>query len=85
VFSGAFISSLAPIVFYLIKDMSYFDIALNPLTWETKKKIARITSDDSKINVYINNLTLPEIMYSLTKEYIEKHSIVDFYNHQILN
>jgi acetate kinase len=77
VFSGKSINALFPIIFYLIKDVSYFDIALNPLPWSTKEKISQITTNNSKIHVYINSQTLPEVIYSLTVEYIRTKNMVN--------
>jgi acetate kinase len=76
VFSGKSIQSLIPIIFYLIKEMSCFDIALKPLPWPTSNNIFRITTDYSKIQVYMNTQSLPEVIYSLTADYIKGEKMV---------
>jgi acetate kinase len=75
VFSGKSIQSLIPLIFYLIKELSFFDIALKPLPWPPNNNIVCITTDCSKIQVYINTQSLPEIIYSLSADYMKGEKI----------
>ncbi len=72
VFSGKSIWNMVPLIYSMVKDISYFDIALKPLPWKNENLITKITSDDSKVKAYINSSTLPEVIYQFSLKYLEE-------------
>jgi acetate kinase len=73
IFSGPYVEDFKPIIFHILKDISFIDITLNALPWESKEKLSKISTDNSNVSVYLNKTTLHEIIYKMTAEYIAKH------------
>jgi len=70
IFSGKYVKALIPIIFSTLRDISNFDINLQALPWESEEKIFRVSINNSRVNVYLNNTSLPEILYMQTNEYV---------------
>ncbi|MGQ1948454.1 hypothetical protein ACT3CD_15280 [Geofilum sp. OHC36d9] len=73
IFSGPYVESFKPIIFHILKDISFIDITLQASPWEETDKLSKISMKNSKVSVYLNKVTLHEIIYEMTKEYIAKH------------
>jgi len=62
VIAGKNIDILTPIIHKVLKKISFLGINLISLPWDKKMKTARITSETSTINVYLNRAGLSDII-----------------------
>ncbi len=68
VLSGSYLRYFSVIIFKLLKQISFLGINLKELPWTAKNSVYTITTEDSSIPVYLNELSLYEIMYNRTLE-----------------
>ena len=69
VFTGNYVDDLIPIIYKLLKDISFLDRDIQELPWEFQNDVIRITLDNSCVHVYLNKISLTQVIYTLTKEY----------------
>jgi acetate kinase len=62
IIAGSNINIVTPIIYTLIKKISFLGINIIRLPWDKDKEISNITSEESKIKVYINRKSLPAII-----------------------
>jgi acetate kinase len=62
IFSGPYVSDLIPLVHYLLTRIGFLDIRLKPFPWKREGKTTVISKPDSKVAVYLNHLSLSEII-----------------------
>ena len=72
VFSGSEVDPLAPVIHNLIKKISFLGINTQSLPWTGKKEIFPVTSAESKIKVYLNRMSLPDVLFSETVKFLQK-------------
>jgi acetate kinase len=72
VFSGAEVGPLTPIIHSLIKKISFLGINTRSLPWTGKKEIFPVTSDESKLKVYLNRMDLSEVIFHATAKFLQK-------------
>jgi len=73
IFSGPYVEAFKPIIFNILKDISFIDITLDALPWENADKLSKISLKNSKVSVFLNKVTIPEIIFKMTKDYRAKH------------
>lgn len=76
VFSGDHVDLFTPLIFKILKDISFLDIGLCPLPWKHSDKLSKITTSNSKVSVFLNKAGLYEIMNKMTKDFMANHKEV---------
>jgi len=72
VFSGSEVDALVPIIYNLIKKISFLGINTKSLPWVDKREISQITSGESRIKAYLNRMNLPEVIFYETTKFLQK-------------
>jgi len=70
VFSGNNIEALKSFIYHLVKKISFLGINLKDLPWVKDEDIVCISSDLSKVNVYINYTESSKIVYNRLMKYV---------------
>jgi len=68
IFSGCHISLLMPLVYRIVKKISFLGIDVKPLPWALKDDFSCISKDDSKVKARINFSALPAVLYYKAKD-----------------
>jgi len=63
VIAGSNIDIAAPIIYSIIKKISFLGISGVRLPWDKDREVSNITSEESKVKVYLNRNNLPAIIY----------------------
>jgi acetate kinase len=66
--SGRYVKALFPFIYVLIKHLFFLGISVKELPFKEKDKIIKISSSSSPVDVRINSLSLPEILFSCIKK-----------------
>ncbi|MFA6357957.1 MAG: hypothetical protein WCY09_04740 [Candidatus Omnitrophota bacterium] len=74
VFSGSQVDAFNPIIYSLIKKISFLGINTIRLPWANDKKTFQITSVDSEIKVHLNRVNLAETIFYGTEKLLHKKS-----------
>jgi len=72
IFSGSEAGAFIPIIHSLVKKISFLGINTKSLPWADKKEFFPITSQESKVSVYLNRMSLPAVIFYETTELLEK-------------
>ena len=72
IFSGSEMDALTPIIYSLIKKISFLGINIKSLPWVDEKEIFQLTSGESKIKVYLNRMSLPKVIFYETADFLHK-------------
>ena len=73
IFSGSNVSILTPIVYDIVKKISFLGINTIALPWSNGINIMNITSEDSKIKVYINKTDIARIIFDESEFFMKKN------------
>ena len=68
VFSGCYAKTLAPLIYNLIKKISFLGITLEALPW--KNNLQMVSSENSRVKVYLDNTSVACIIFEETKNII---------------
>ncbi|MFA6636549.1 MAG: hypothetical protein WCV56_05565 [Candidatus Omnitrophota bacterium] len=68
-FSGSNVSLLFPLVYDLVKRISFLGINIAELPWGLNDGLLRVSSDESKIEVNINSKDVLDIIFLLSKDF----------------
>ncbi len=71
VISGSNADIVTPVIHSIIKKISFLGINTLRLPWAKDKEISCITSEESKIKVYINRTSLPAIIFNESKYFMK--------------
>jgi acetate kinase len=71
VFSGPSIKALTPLIYALLKKISFLGMTLAPVPWQTTQEITCITALRSKVKAYLNVVSLPRLVFYETKNRIQ--------------
>lgn len=74
IIAGSNIDTVTPIIYTLIKKISFLGINIIRLPWDKDKEISTITSEESKIKVYINRKSLPAIILRESEVFMRNKS-----------
>jgi len=72
IFAGSEVDALTPIIYSLIKKISFLEINIKSLPWVDEKEIFQITSGESNIKVYLNRMSLPKVIFYETADFLHK-------------
>ena len=72
IFSGSNVSILTPIVYDIVKKISFLGINIIALPWSNGIDIMNITSEDSKIKGYINKTDIAKIIFDESEIFMKK-------------
>jgi len=72
IFSGSESCAFIPIIYSLVKKISFLGINTRCLPWVDKKEFFLITSKESKVNVYLNRMSLPAVIFYETTNLLDK-------------
>ncbi|MEI8175819.1 MAG: hypothetical protein WCG78_03020 [Candidatus Omnitrophota bacterium] len=70
VFAGEYADLLAPLMYSIIKKISFLGLSVQSLPWKGVNKLIRVSSDDSKIEAYCNRVSMPQTLCLASKEYL---------------
>ena len=73
IFSGSEVDALTPIIYSLIKKISFLGINTKSMPWTDKKEIFQVTSQESGIKVYLNRMNLSEVIFYETAKFLQKN------------
>lgn len=62
IIAGSTVDIVTPIIYSIIKKISFLGINIVRSPWDVDKEVADITSEESKIKVYVNRKSLPAII-----------------------
>lgn len=68
VFSGNELEPFVPVVFRLLKRISFLGISLKSLPWSAKEDVFSIASTDSKVKAVLNRTSLPNLICRATRQ-----------------
>ena len=68
IIGGNYVPFLSPVIYSVLKQISFLGINLADLPWPAAGDISEISSADSDIKVYINNLHISEIIHKETEK-----------------
>jgi acetate kinase len=63
IFSGDNAKSLQPLIYDILKGISFLGINLKTLPWPDKEESACVASEDSPVKIYVNYTSLPKIIF----------------------
>jgi len=63
IISGSNVDILTPVIYNVIKKISFLGINLEPLPWDRSGRLTNITSDESRVRIYINRMSLSAILF----------------------
>ena len=72
VFCGCYAGSLKPLVFQIIKNISFLGISVKPLPWPDSPRVRDVSVSGSAVRVIVNSLAWNEIVYQDTKNITPK-------------
>lgn len=70
IFAGINAVKLTPVIHRILKDMTFLGVNMVSLPWEGEEGILRVSSSESKINVYINKKEIAEIIFVNSKLFL---------------
>ena len=73
IFSGSNVSILMSIVYDIVKKISFLGINTIALPWSNGTNIMNVTSEDSKIKVYINKTDIARIIFDESEFFMKKN------------
>jgi acetate kinase len=73
VFAGSQVDILLPIIYSLIKKISFLGINTKSLPWKDKKETFQITSKESKIKAYFNRMDLSAVIFYETVKFLHQN------------
>jgi acetate kinase len=62
VFSGSELEPFIPVIYRLLKKVSFLGINLKSLPWTAREDACLITSPDSKVKAILNRTSLPNLI-----------------------
>ncbi|MDD4955003.1 MAG: hypothetical protein PHP17_03065 [Candidatus Omnitrophica bacterium] len=70
VFSGCFLPLLQPFIHSLIKKISFLGISLMQLPWDNQKEAVRVSSENSKIEAWLNYRSIEKTIFLSLTDYL---------------
>ncbi len=74
IFSGSMVSIFLPLLYDIIKKISFLGINPVRLPWSQDAEITKLSSDESKVNVYISRKNLAEVIFFETELFLINNS-----------
>ncbi|MFA6142524.1 MAG: hypothetical protein WC738_04425 [Candidatus Omnitrophota bacterium] len=75
VIAGSNIDMVTPIIYSIIKKISFLGINSVRLPWDRDKEVGSIASEESKIKVYLNRKSLPAIISHNSEVFLRDKSL----------
>jgi acetate kinase len=75
IIAGSNVGIFTPIIYDVIKKISFLGINSVRLPWDKDEEIANVTSEESKIKVYVNRKSLPAIIFHESEAFLRNQSI----------
>jgi len=72
VFSGSNVLLFSPVIYDIVKKISFLGINVSGLPWEGRGEVIGISSDESKIKVYINKMDIAKIIFLRSKTFLNE-------------
>ena len=72
IFSGSNVRLFTPIIYDILKKISFLGITIDNLPWTKDKEVVIITSEDSNIRVRINAMDMADIIYCSSISLLKK-------------
>jgi len=72
IFSGSNVRLFTPIIYDILKKISFLGITIDNLPWAKDKEVVAITSEDSNIRVRINAMDMADIIYCSSISLLKK-------------
>lgn len=63
-FGGENVKLLQPLIYQLVKRISFLGVNFKKFPWQLDKSLYRVSAIDSKIGIYLNLMTVAEIIYN---------------------
>jgi acetate kinase len=73
IFSGDNVGIFTPIIYNILKSISFLGINIEELPWASDKALGSITSKESKIRSFVNRVSLPAIIFHETEVLLRKY------------
>ncbi|MCK9430635.1 MAG: hypothetical protein M0R17_11605 [Candidatus Omnitrophica bacterium] len=72
VISGDNAAIFTPVIYSILKSISFLGINIERLPWSGDKELIRITSEESKVRAYINRMSLSKVIFCETANLLRK-------------
>lgn len=70
IFAGNLVEPFSPVIYDLVKKLSFLGISTASLPWSVDKKMTAVSSDGSKVKVFINRVDPSEIIFNKAKAFL---------------
>lgn len=78
IISGSNVDIFTPVIHSIIKKIYFLGINIVRLPWDKDKELSNITSEESKIKVYVNRMTLSSIIFHGSEAFLRNKSLQNF-------
>ena len=72
VFAGAYLDMFIPVIYDMLKKVSFLGISTLGLPWKKDKGISAVSSRDSGIKVYLNRMELAGLIFYESRAFLKK-------------
>jgi acetate kinase len=72
VFAGSEIETMMPVIYSLIKKISFIGISTKSLPWGDKNEISQVSAKGSQVKVYLNRMGLAKVIFYETENFLNK-------------
>lgn len=72
VFAGAYLDMFIPVVYQMLKKLSFLGISTISLPWKKTKEISAVSSRDSGIKVCLNRMELAGLIFYESRAFLNK-------------